>query len=52
MAFFSRKMILVETRYETHNGELLAVVEAFKTWRYYLEGYKHEVFVLPDHNKL
>ncbi len=31
VAFFSRKMILVETRYETHNGELLAIVEAFMT---------------------
>ena len=39
VAFFSHKMILVETRYETHNGELLAIVEAFKIWRYYLEGF-------------
>ena len=31
VAFFSRKMILAETRYETHNGELLAIVKAFKT---------------------
>ena len=31
VAFFSRKMIPAEIRYETHNGELLAIVEAFKT---------------------
>ena len=31
MAYFSRKMIPTETRYETHDGELLAIVEAFKT---------------------
>ena len=31
VAFFSRKMISAETRYETHDGELLAIVEAFKT---------------------
>ncbi len=31
IAFFSRKIILVETWYETHNGELLAIVEGFKT---------------------
>ncbi len=31
VAFFSRKMILAKTRYEIHNGELLAIVEAFKT---------------------
>ena len=52
VAFFSRKMIPAETRYETHNGELLAIVEAFKTWRHYLEGCKHEVLVLTDHNNL
>ena len=52
IAFFSRKMFPAETRYETHNGKLLAIVEAFKTWRYYFEGCKHEVIVLTDHNKL
>ena len=31
VAFFSRKMIPAETKYETHDGELLAIVEAFKT---------------------
>ena len=48
--FFLRKMIPAETQYETHDVELLAVVKAFKTWRHYLEGCKHEVFVLMDHN--
>ena len=38
VAFFSRKIIPAETRYETHNDELLAIVEAFKTWRHYLKG--------------
>ncbi len=52
VVFFFRKMIPAETRYETHNGELLAIVEAFKTWRHYLEGCKHEVLVLTDHNNL
>ena len=50
IAFFLRKMIPAETRYETHDGELLAIVEAFKTWRHYLEGSQHEVLVLTDHN--
>ena len=31
VAFFSQKMIPAETRYETHNIELSAIVEAFKT---------------------
>ena len=52
MAFFSHKMIPAETRYETHDGELLAIVEALKTWRHYLEGSWHEVLVLTNHNNL
>ncbi len=52
VAFFSRKMIPAETRYETHDGELLAIVETFKTLKYYLEGCKHEVLVLTDHHNL
>ncbi len=45
-------MILAENRYETHDGELLAMVEVFKTWKHYLEGCKHEVPILTDHNNL
>ena len=52
VAFFSRKMIPAETQYKTHNGELLAIVEAFKTWRHYLEGCKHEILVFTNHNNL
>ena len=52
VAFFSRKMIPTETWYETHNSELLAIIEAFKTWFHYLEGCKHEVFVFINHNNL
>ena len=45
-------MIPAETWYEIHNGELLAIVEVFKTWKHYLEGYKYEILVLTDHNNL
>ena len=45
-------MIFAKTCYKTHNGEFLAIVETFKTWRYYLEGYKYEVLVLTDYNNL
>ena len=45
-------MILIETQYKTHNGKLLAIVEVFKTWRYYLESCKHEILVFIDHNNL
>ena len=50
VAFFLRKMILVKTWYKTYNGELLAIVKAFKTWHHYLKGCKHEVLVLMDYN--
>ncbi len=45
-------MIPVENRYETYDKELLAIVEVFKTCRHYLEGCKHEVLVVTDHNNL
>ncbi len=51
-AFFFRKIIPAETRYETHDGELLAIIEALKTWKHYLEGCKYEILVLTDHNNL
>lgn len=52
MTYFSKKMILAETCYKTHNGKLLAIVEVFKTWQYYLKGCKHEVLVFANHNDL
>ena len=52
VAFYSRKMISTKTWYETHNGELLAIVKAFKTWQHHLEDCKHEVLVLTNHNNL
>ena len=52
VAFFSKKIIPAKTQYETHDGELLAIIEAFKTWKHYLEGCKHEFLMLTDHNNL
>ena len=52
VAYFSKKMIPIKTQYKTHNTELLAIIEAFKTWRHYLKGCKYEVLVLIGHNNL
>ena len=52
VAFFSRKMIPEETQYKTHNGKLLAIIKAFKTWHHYLEGCKHKVLIFTDNNNL
>ena len=52
IAFWSRKLNPAEQNYETHDGELLAIVEGFKQYRHYLEGASHAVQVLTDHNNL
>ncbi len=52
LALFFMKMISTQTRYKTHNQELLAIVETVKTWRHYFEGYKYKLLVLSDHNNL
>ncbi len=52
VAFFSRKIFSAETRYKSYDNELLAIVEAFKTWKHYLESCKYEVLMLIDYNNL
>jgi RNase H-like domain found in reverse transcriptase/Integrase zinc binding domain len=52
IAFMSRKMLPAETRYQTQDSEMLAIVEACKHWRHYLEGSPHLVKVLTDHKNL
>ena len=38
IAFFSRQFKGAEVYYSTPNKELIAIVECFKYWCYYLEG--------------
>ena len=52
VACYSQKIIPAETQYKTHDGELLAIVEAFKRLQHYLKICKHKVLVLTDHNNL
>lgn len=49
VAYYSRKQIPAETRYDTHEKELLAIVESFKHWRHYCEDSRHKIEVLTDH---
>jgi hypothetical protein len=51
-AFFSRKMQPAEINYEIHDKEMLAIVAAFKEWKRYLEGAKHQVLIFTDHKNL
>ncbi len=46
------KLFSAEESYETHDLELLVIVEAFKQWCHYLERSTHSVKVLTDHNNL
>ena len=52
IAFHSQKFSSAELNYKIHNKELLAIVNAFKQWRTYLEGVKHLTLVLTDHKNL
>ena len=52
IAFMSKKMIDAETRYPTHEQELLAIVCALKQWRHYLLGSKFEIVAETDHKPL
>jgi hypothetical protein len=52
VAFFSRTLTGAELNYDTHDKELLAIFEAFKKWRHYLETPRHTVDVITDHKNL
>ena len=52
VAFWSRKCLPAECNYDIYDREMLAVVEAMKHWRHYLEGSREPVQVLTDHKNL
>jgi len=52
VAFYSRTLTPLELNYDTHDKELLAIHEAFWTWRHYLEGSSKPVDVVTDHKNL
>jgi hypothetical protein len=52
VVFYSRKLTSAEINYQVYDKELLAIITAFKQWRLYLAGAKHQVQVLTDHKNL
>jgi len=52
VAFHSHTFTAVELNYDTHDKELLAIFEAFKIWRHYLEGLAYPINVVTDHKNL
>src|SRR6476469_9989587 len=43
IAYMSKKMHDAETRYATHDQELLAIINALKEWRHHLHGSPYPV---------
>ena len=52
IAFYSRKMSPAELNYPIHEKEELAIIEALREWRRYLEGCKHQIQIITDHLSL
>ena len=52
VAFHSRTFSSTELNYDVHDKELLAIFEAFRTWRHYLEGTPSPIDVITDHKNL
>src|SRR6267154_1965864 len=52
VAFYSRTLTPPELNYDTHDKELLAIYEAFHSWRHYLEGSSSPIDVVTDHKNL
>ncbi|KAF8826377.1 hypothetical protein HHX47_DHR5000216 [Lentinula edodes] len=52
LAFLSRTLHAAELNYDTHDKELLAIFEAFKAWRHYLEGSGDPVDIVTNHKNL
>src|SRR5882724_5383106 len=52
IAFHSRTFTTLELNYDVHDKELLAIFEAFKQWRHYLEGSTLPIDVVTNHRNL
>ena len=52
VVFHSHTFTAVKLNYNTHDKELLAIFEAFKIWRHYLEGLAYPIDVVTDHKNL
>jgi len=52
IAFHSQKFSVAKINYEIHDKELLAIVDSFQEWRFFLEGAQHPIMVYTDHKNL
>jgi len=52
IAFYSHKLHGAELNYPIYDKEFLAIVNAFKEFRHYLQGGKHKIKVYTDHKNI
>src|SRR6266436_3199695 len=52
VAFYSHTLQSTKWNYDTHDGELLVIYEAFKSWCHYLEGSAKTIDTVTDHKNL
>ena len=52
VAFLSKSLSLVERKYEIHNKEMLAIIQALEEWQHFLEGAEHQFEIWTDHKNL
>src|ERR1700679_3419547 len=52
ITFLSRAFTDTELHYDRHDKGLMAIYEAFKAWRHYLEGTNVPIDVVTDHKNL
>ena len=51
-SYLSKAFNLAERNYQIYNQELLAIIQALKTWRHYLLGTLHSVTIWCNHQNL
>jgi hypothetical protein len=51
-AYLSKSLTQEQRNYDSGDRELLAIVQALKEWRHYIQGSGHTTIVLSDHNNL
>ena len=52
VAYRSASMQPAERNYQIYDREMLAIIEALKDWRYFLEGLDAEFEIVSDHSNL
>lgn len=52
VGYYSRKLQVAELNYDTHDKELLAIIESLRAWRHFTMETPTPVRIITDHNNL